>query len=243
MAYSKGQDAVSFPPGIAISNGLYSDLESVHKFGYNDAVGTSFETIWAIGGPLNAFGALGAETISVTSSDTANDNGETVEVVGLDANYEEATETVTIGAGATTSTWRWINTMRMTSTGNTTTHFSNAGDISATGSTSSAVGAKILANYGRTLQCVYRVPKGKRAHVMSVQGGSEKEKECLFRLMDFSGGVVNVRDIFSSYAAPVTKHFEFGSLIFDQFDIINLQAKANATTGVYGSMEIILEKR
>ena len=242
MAYSKGQDAVSFPPGIAISNGLYSDLESVHKFGYNDAVGTSFEAIWAIGGGLNAFGAAGAETISVTSTDTANDNGQTVEVNGLDANYEEVTETVTIGAGATTSTWRWINTMRMTST-SSSSHFANSGDVSATGSTSSAVGAKILAQYGRTLQCVYRVPKGKRAHVMSVQGGSEKQKECLFRLMDFSGGVVNTRDVFSSFAAPVTKYFDFGSLIFDQFDIISLQAKADATTGVYGSMEIILEKR
>ena len=242
MAYSMGQDTVAFPPSLALSKGLYSDLTTVHKFGYNDAVGSTFETVWAVGGPLNAFGALGAETISVTSDDS-DDDGETVEVNGLDANYEEVTETVTIGAGATTSTWRWINTMRMTSTSNTTTHFANAGAVVATGSTSSAVGAKILAQYGRTLQCVYRVPKGKRAHVVSVQGGSEKEKECLFRLMEFSSGVVNVRDIFSSFATPVSKRFDYGSLIFDQYAFINLQAKANASTGVYGNMEIILEKR
>ncbi len=241
MAYSKGQDTVAQSMGLALSNGLYSDLDTVHKFGYNDAVGTSYETVWTIGGGLNAFGAAGAETIAVTSTD-ANDNTQTVEVNGLNASYEDTTETVTIGAGATTSTWRWINSMRMTST-HSNAHFANSGVISATGSTSSAVGAQIIEQFGRTLQCVYRVPKGKRAHLMSVSGGTEKEKEAIFRLMQFSGGVVNCRDIFTTYATPVTKHFDYGSLRFEQFDFINLQAKCDATSGVYGNFGIILENR
>ena len=40
----------NIPLGLAIQRGLVNNFSGVQKFGYNTAVGTSFETIWENGG-------------------------------------------------------------------------------------------------------------------------------------------------------------------------------------------------
>ena len=88
------------PFGFAVQRGNVSNFTAINKFGYNSAVGTSYETIHD-GNNLYTY-ISSAGTATVTSSDTSSDNNGTVEIQGLDANYNLQTVTATIGGSATT---------------------------------------------------------------------------------------------------------------------------------------------
>ena len=87
------------PFELQISRGQISFHKFVHKFGYNPSIGTSDETIWSEGG-LYAYPAS-ATVMTVSSSSTddtaAGTGARTVEVFGLDADYNEINEVVKIG--------------------------------------------------------------------------------------------------------------------------------------------------
>ncbi len=84
--------------GVSIQRGDINNFSGIQKFGYNASVGTSFETIWDGGGDYTFITSAG--TATATSSDTGSDNTGTVEIQGLDSNYDIATETLTIGGSA-----------------------------------------------------------------------------------------------------------------------------------------------
>jgi hypothetical protein len=73
-----------------IALGLYPDLEAIHKFGTNDAVGTSEETIWNMGGEYTWL-TTGTE-MEIVCTDDVNGQGQTIEIYGLDENWLEKTE-------------------------------------------------------------------------------------------------------------------------------------------------------
>ncbi len=90
-----------------IALGNIANNEAVTIVAQNDAVGTSEETIWEEGG-LYTFPSS-ASTMTISSSD-ANDTSagtglRTIDIEGLDTNYLEITETVTLNGqtGVTTS--------------------------------------------------------------------------------------------------------------------------------------------
>ena len=68
--------------------------ENIFKFGFNPDVDDALETIWAQGGLYSYLSA--ATVLKVSSSSTADDEGstgaETVELFGLDADYNEINE-------------------------------------------------------------------------------------------------------------------------------------------------------
>ena len=115
------------PFGLALQKGEINRFSGVQKFGLNTAVGTSFETIWD-GNNVYTY-ASSAGTATATSSNTGADNNGTVEIQGLDENYDLATETLTIGGSAGTITFSRVfrATMKTANTGN-----ANVGDISIT---------------------------------------------------------------------------------------------------------------
>ena len=89
------------PFGLGLQQGLVNRFSGIHKFGLNTAVGSSFETIWD-GNNIYTYASAG--TATATSSDT-DDNTGTVEIQGLDENYDLATETLTIGGSAGSTTF------------------------------------------------------------------------------------------------------------------------------------------
>ena len=87
-------------------------------------MGSSFETIWDGNNTYSYPSSAG--TATATSSDT-DDNTGTVEIQGLDSNYDLATETLTIGGSAGSTSF--IRVFRaVMKTANTGT--SNVGTIS-----------------------------------------------------------------------------------------------------------------
>lgn len=168
--------------GIQLSKGLLYKFKPEFKFGYNPAVGTTEESIWDAGG-LYVYPS--AATVMTVSSSSANDTADgtgarTIVIAGLDANYNEASETITLNgqtAVSTTKSYIRMFRARVTSAGSGGT---NAGDISiGTGTVTSGVPANVFARIStgeaQTLMTIYTVPAGYTAYMQqgTISSGTE----------------------------------------------------------------------
>jgi hypothetical protein len=224
------------PFGLGLQQGLVNRFSGIHKFGLNTAVGSSFETIWD-GNNLYTYASAG--TATATSTDT-DDNTGTVEIQGLDENYDLATETLTIGgsAGSTTFSRVFRAFMKTANTGN-----ANVGDISIT--VSSTTVAKIQAGYGQTLMCVYTVPRNYVAYLMQIDVGSSKdlENEIRFITKEISNGNVwNTKAFVTTRGGFIEKNYIVPVKIEEKTDI-ELQGKASATSAISAGFELILQDK
>lgn len=225
-----------FPFGISVSRGLVEDFSGIQKFGYNSSVGSSFETIWDGGGDYTFITSAG--TATATSSDT-DDNTGTVEIQGLDSNYDLATETLTIGGSAgTTSFIRVFRAILKTAnTGN-----ANVGTITIT--VSSTTVAQIQPTYGQTLMAVYTVPRNYNAYLVQLDVGSSKdiENEIKFRIKTIdNGNAWNTRSFITTRGGFTEKNYHVPEIIEGKTDI-EMRAKSSATSSISGGFELFLEK-
>ena len=226
----------NFPLGLSVQKGLVQNFSGISKFGLNTAVGTSFETIWDGNNTYSYPSSAG--TATATSSDT-DDNTGTVEIQGLDSNYDLATETLTIGgsAGSTNFIRVFRAIMKTANTGN-----ANVGTISIT--VSSTTVAQIRPTYGQTLMCVYTVPRKYNAYLLQLDVGSSKdlENEIRFITKDISNGNVwSTKSFITTRGGFIEKNYAVPIVITEKTDI-ELIAKASATSAVSGGFELILEK-
>ena len=226
-----------FPFGITVSRGLVEDFSGIQKFGYNSSVGTSFETIWDGGGDYTFITSAG--TATATSSDTGSDNGGTVEIQGLDSNYDLASETLTIGGSAgTTSFIRVFRAiMKSANTGN-----ANVGTITITVSSTSV--AIIQPTYGQTLMAIYTVPRNHNAYLVQLDVGSSKdlENEIIFRIKAIdNGNTWNTRSFITTRGGFTEKNYHVPEIIEGKTDI-EMRAKSSATSSISGGFELFLEK-
>ena len=229
-------DINNMPFGLGVQKGLVTNFSGIQKFGLNTAVGTSFETIWDGNNTYTYPSSSG--TATATSSDT-DDNTGTVEIQGLDSNYDLATETLTIGGSAGTT--NFIRVFRaVMKTANTGT--SNVGDISIT--VSSTTVAKITAGYGQTLMAIYTVPRKYNAYILQLDIGSSKDLENEIRLITkeiSNGDVFNTKAFITTRGGFVEKNYVVPIKISEKTDI-EIIAKASATSAVSAGFEFVLEK-
>lgn len=228
---------------LGIARGDYKDLSHINKFGFNDTVGTAFETIWD-GSTVYSYPAT-AGTIQLTSDDT-DDNTSTVLVQGLDANYNEVSETLTVGGARGTQQFIRVFRMQMITAA---TGGVNQGVITAlhtqADSTDTEV-AKITAEFGQTLMANYTVPARKRAYLTQMQVTSTKDnKACMVGLFVKNGtGSFNCKQLVEVYRNVVTTEFTV-PLVFEGKIDIELRGK-NLNTGnvsIGGSFQLILEDK
>jgi len=224
------------PFGLGLQRGLISNFSGIHKFGLNTAVGSSFETIWDGNNTYTYPSSSG--TATATSSDTSSDNTGTVEIQGLDSNYDLATETIAIGgsAGSTSFIRVFRAIMKTANTGNT-----NVGVITIT--VSSTTVAQIRAEYGQTLMALYTVPRNYKAYLMQLDVGSSKDLENEIRLVTkqiSNGNVWNTKTFITTRGGFMEKNYIVPLKIEEKTDI-ELIAKASATSSISGGFELILQ--
>jgi hypothetical protein len=143
------------------------------KFGFNPDVDDSLETVWAEGG---LYSYLSAATVLKISSSSANDTSagtgaRTVQLYGLDADYNEINETVTLNgqtAVNTTNEFLRINRIVVRSAGS---GGQNAGVVYAgTGTVTSGVPANkyatVAAGDNQSLMALWTVPAGHTAYLL-----------------------------------------------------------------------------
>ena len=227
---------VSF--GVSVQRGTVPNFSGVQKFGYNSAVGSgAFETVWD-GGGVYAYAST-ATTATATSSDTGSDNGGTVEVQGLDQNYDLATETITIGGAASTTQFSRVfrAIMKTAITGNT-----NVGTITIT--VDSTAVAQITAGYGQTLMCVYTVPRKYCAYILQLDVGSSKDLENEVRMITKeidSGNAWNTKAYVTIRGGFTEKNY-YVPLKFGPKTDIEIVAKSSSTSAISAGFELFLER-
>ena len=224
---------------IKIAVGNVKNTSHINKFGYNSAVGSSYEPITDLGTNNLPSSAAVVSVVSASTADTSAGTGaRTVEIQGLDADYNLKTETVTMNgqsAVTTTATFIRVFRMRVASAG---TGEINAGNITASIGGSNV--ARILADEGQTLMAVYTVPANKAAYLVKFQGSLSKNQEAQFQLRAReSGGAWNVKGLWGTFAASVNYDYPV-PLKFEEKTDIQIRAKAGATSEVGAIFDLIL---
>ena len=230
----------NIPLGIAIKKGLINNFSGIQKFGFNPAVSTTEESIVSQGGSYTYISTTG--TAVVTSSNTGADNGGTVLIDGLDNDYNQVSETATIGGSATTQTFKRINRATLI-TANTGT--SNSGNISIT--VDSTTAGYMPIGYAQTLQSVYTVPAKHHAYLVQLDAGTdEKEKPIHMVIKTRDNTVTNSAFQTKTYLVfenTRTEHkFDIPEVLTEKTDI-ELRAKSpEGEVEVSGGFELVLEK-
>jgi len=151
----------SYPYFLQVSRGLIDGHKRVFKFGYNGLIQNVEETIWDVGG-LYAYPSS-AVTMTATSSSGATDEDVEVTIQGVDTNYAELSETVTLNAsGTATTTGSFLRVYRAFVSGST----ASAGNITiANGGTTYAY---VSASDQQTLMALWTVPAGYTAYLFQI---------------------------------------------------------------------------
>lgn len=158
---------------LNIARGLVKGTSSIHKFGAVPSMSTNTTgTVWDVADtvyPWSAWATAGTITIDRAN---ASDADKQITVVGLDANYNALTETITLtNSTGNASTSSFIRVFRAYVTDGVT----NVGLISI--KRNSTTVAAIVAGKGQTLMAVYTIPAGYTGYLMkgtcSAQAGAD----------------------------------------------------------------------
>jgi hypothetical protein len=223
------------PKNLHIARGDWNDLSHINKFGYNSALSTAYETVWD-GGAIYAYPGS-ALAMTLTSAGGGTDNGVQVNVEGLDTNYDQVNQTVTLaGSGTATTTTEFLRVFRAYIVGSQ----APTGNITiANGGTTYA---QITLGNNQTLMAVYTVPRNKRAYIIKFQGSVGKDKQAIFRGMARPfGGVFQNKGQWITSSGPVEYEYPV-PLKFDQKTDFEIRCKADATTEGGAIFDIILEE-
>ena len=206
MTFSGGVG--SFPYFLQVSRGLIAGHKRVFKFGFNSDIDDSIEDIWDVGG-VYAYQSS-AVTMTATSDAGATDNDVEVTIQGLDASYNELSETVTLtGAGTATTTGTFLRTFRAFVSGSQ----EPTDNINVTNSGTTY--ARITSGENQTLMALWTVPAGYTAYLFQTDITAFTEQNNKFATIQIQtrelNGVFRTRDKFAivenshkqEYVAPI----------------------------------------
>src|SRR6056300_1608139 len=151
---------------IQVSRGLIRGATVRNIFGYNTAITTAFIPAWEFASVYAYPGS--AITMTVTSA-SSSDNGKTLLIQGLDANYAEISDVVTINGGDDINTnipFFSINDVILTSGA------TNVGLITIQNTGKTVKYAGIRAGDGRNQASIYTVPANKEFYLYRIDAFS-----------------------------------------------------------------------
>ena len=161
------------PFELQVARGQITGHKTLFKFGINGDVGTSVETVWAQGGTYVYPASATVMKISSSSADdaAAGTGARTILIAGLDANYNEISETVILDgqtAVNTVNSYLRISRMFVVTAGSGATA---AGTIYAgTGTVTSGVPATVYGmitlTANQTQMAFWTVPAGYTLYLM-----------------------------------------------------------------------------
>lgn len=143
-----------------VAQGLRGGSTTWNKWGYNSDVDTAAsETIWSVGGDFTRLSS--AETLDVVSTSTSDDDGSTgansIVIYGIDANYEELIEVITLDGTTTVTTTNSFLGVNRAAVYLAGSNGFNVGDITLTASTALTTQAEIPAEQGSTQHAFFFV--------------------------------------------------------------------------------------
>jgi hypothetical protein len=155
---SISQVGTTEPFEVQVSRGQIPGHTTLFKYGYNPNIINVNETIWDVGGIYSYQSS--ALAMTVTSAGGATDQGVKVTISGLNADYKELTEEVTLNAsGVATTVGLFLRVFRAFVSGDT----APTGNINITNGANTY--ARITLGENQTLMAVYTVPAGKSLYL------------------------------------------------------------------------------
>ncbi len=208
----------------------------IYKFGINEDVNETLETVWE-GGGLYSYPSS-AVAMTLTSAGGATDNGVQVVVQGLDANYDEQSETVTLaGAGTATTIATFLRVFRA--------YISN--DQVPTGAITIANGGTTYAYINgahQTLMTVWTVPRGYTAYLKQTDITVHTEQNNKYGTVSIvakePNGVFRTQDSFSAARETVTRIYSTPVTFPEKTDIEvrGIASSSNADLHISAILEI-----
>ncbi len=240
------------PFELQVSRGQIAYHETQFKFGFNPDIDDSLETIWAEGG---LYSYLSTATVLKISSSSANDTSagtgaRTITISGLDANYDEISESVTLnGQTAVNTTQSFLRVFKIiVSTAGSGGQ--NAGVIYAgTGTVTSGVPANkygtIAVGDNQTLMCFWTVPRGYTAFLYQIDISMNTEVANKFGTVSLvarpNGGVFNVKDRFALSQDIIHQEFRHPVKFEEKTDleVRAIASSSNANLAVSAGLDIV----
>jgi len=158
---------------LAISKGESNDYEPRNIFGYNALVGTSYIPCWE----NNTAYTFPPTPLTMTITNNFADNGVQIIIKGLDGDYNQISEVVTL-AGTTTTTNQFFRI-------NDVVTVSGNADNDITISNGGTTYAKVRGGEGKNQASIYTVPAGYSFYLMRIDAfcatAAQNNRQIYFR--------------------------------------------------------------
>ena len=224
---------------LEVAKGNVPGHSGVNKFGYNGVVGSSFETIWSVGGEypwMATHNTLLVESSSAEDDSKGGSGAQTISIEGLDENYKVVTETIAlygVTQVSTANSYLRIHRAKVLTAGNTG---------KAQGTITLKNGATIVcaidADYdNQSLMSVYTVPAGYTAYINKIvfSTGKGSETFCSLNICG-QGSVFNIKHSVQIKEGISTREFAPYLKVTEKSDI-----EARAMALVAGNVEVSCE--
>ena len=229
------------PFELQVAQGQIAYHKHIYKFGQNAVVGNSVETIWQQGG-LYSY-PPSATIMTVSSSDTndtsAGTGARTVQIAGLDGDYNEVSETITLNgqtAVTTTNSFIRVNRALVLTAGSGE---ANAGIIYVgTGTVTLGVPANVYTTINgdgtnQSLQAFWTVPANYNAyiHQTNISTGNSSNTPAVLKTLLVArpyGGVFNSKEIIVLTDGNHLQNYSFPIKLTEKTDI---EFRAQSSSG------------
>lgn len=192
---------------LQVARGQIQGHKTLFKFGNNEDINGSLETIWSYGGLyVYPTSAIQMKVSSTSANDTSGGTGaRTIVVSGLNATYDEVSETVVLnGQTAVLTTTTFIRVFRSfvvtAGTGATAAGTIYIGTGTVTAGVPATVYAQIVLGENQTLMALWTVPAGYTLYISrgTFSGASNNSAQYIlskFMIRPFNGVFRNVADV------------------------------------------------
>ena len=228
---------INWETSVALGKSAGNEVRNI--FGYNEAIGTDFIPAWELAA---AYPWPTAAATMTLRWDTA-DAGYTILIKGLDENYDEIQETVTLTASPVTQTTQ-NEYLRINDMVTIATPGGAYGDpdnnISLTNAGNTETYARIAAGTGKSQASIFTVPRGYKFGLVRISAfcasASLNNRTLQFRNVARlpSGVILRVAQLEFLEQMIVDRQYPF---VYDQKTDIEFQLKGSAGTqfiGVFG---------
>lgn len=227
------------PFDLQVARGQITGHKSLFKFGNNSDINGSLETIWSHGGLyVYPTSAIQMKVSSSSASDTGSGTGaRTVLVAGLDADYNEISEVVTLtGQTEVLTTNTFIRVFRAyvvtAGSGNTAAGTIYIGTGTVTAGVPATVYAEIPLGENQTLMAIWTVPAGYTLYLYrgTFSAASNNAAQYIlgkFMVRPFGGVFRNSADV-TANSNVIPYDFEIPLAVTEKSDI---EARAIALAG------------
>jgi hypothetical protein len=245
------------PFNLQVARGQIPGHKLQFKFGHNLAVSNTKETIWAEGGLYVYPTSATQMTVSSSSADdaAAGTGARTINIQGLDADYNEISEDIILNGQTpvtTVNSYLRINRGAVLTAG---TGGKNAGIIRAgTGTVTSGVPANVFLSIdgdgdNQTLMCLWTVPAGYTAFMVqtNISTGNASQTPALLKATLVArpqGGVFNTKERITLKDGNHLQDYNF-PLRFTEKTDLEVRAKSSSASVTFdcsASLEFIYIK-